>query len=148
MIQKLLAAVDGSAHSIKAVDYAIDIALKYKAELLLIYVIAKAEIPKDYLKFAKVEKIEDSPEALLFIGIAEKVLEDAERRARAKGVKLTQKIIKQGDPADEITNCAKKENVDWIFLGSRGLGGVKGLLLGSVSTKVCNLAETTCITVK
>jgi nucleotide-binding universal stress UspA family protein len=89
MIQKLLAAVDGSAHSIKAVDYAIDIALKYRAELLLIYVIAKAEIPKDYSKFAKVEKIEDSPEALFFIGIAEKVLEDAERRARAKRVKLT-----------------------------------------------------------
>jgi nucleotide-binding universal stress UspA family protein len=148
MIQKLLAAVDGSENSIKAVDYAIDIALKYEAQLLLIYVIAKAEIPKDYLEFAKIEKIEESSEALLFNRIAEKVLEDAERRARAKGVKKIRKIIKQGDPADEITICAKKESVDWIFLGSRGLGGIKRLLLGSVSAKVCNLSEATCITVK
>jgi nucleotide-binding universal stress UspA family protein len=35
-----------------------------------------------------------------------------------------------------------------IFLGSRGLGDIKGLLMGSVSHKVTQLAECTCVSVK
>jgi nucleotide-binding universal stress UspA family protein len=35
-----------------------------------------------------------------------------------------------------------------IVIGSRGLGKVKGFLLGSVSSKVCHAADKTCVTVK
>jgi nucleotide-binding universal stress UspA family protein len=35
-----------------------------------------------------------------------------------------------------------------IMIGSRGLGQVKGMLLGSVSSKVCHVADCTCVTVK
>jgi nucleotide-binding universal stress UspA family protein len=35
-----------------------------------------------------------------------------------------------------------------LFLGSRGLGVVTSLLLGSVSHKVMNLAPCTCVIVK
>lgn len=148
MIHKILAAVDGSKYSAKAVDYAGDIALKYDGELFLIYVITKSAIPEDFIKYAEVEKIDETPESLLFSRIADEVLLDAEKQARGIGVKIIHKVVKQGDPADEITKFAKQENVDWIFLGSRGLGNIKGLLLGSVSRKVCNTAEATCITVK
>jgi nucleotide-binding universal stress UspA family protein len=43
---------------------------------------------------------------------------------------------------------ARDRHVDMIFLGSRGLGDAKGLLMGSVSHKVAHLAECTCVSVK
>jgi nucleotide-binding universal stress UspA family protein len=82
MIHKILAAVDGSEHSAKAVEYAGDIALKYAGELFLIYVISKAEIPEDFLKYVEVERIDETPESLLFSMVADEVLKNAEKQAR------------------------------------------------------------------
>lgn len=148
MIKKVLAAVDGSEHSLKAVDYAIDIALKYDCEMYLIHVVDRLEIPDEIIKFANVEKIEDPPEYLVLNEIGNRILKKAEETAKEKGVQEVRAIIQEGDPADKITAFARDNDIDWIFLGSRGLGGVKGLLMGSVSNKVCHLTDSTCITVK
>ena len=148
MIKKILAAVDGSEHSLKAVDYAIDIALKYDCEMYLIHVVDRVEIPDEIIKFANVEKIEDPPEYLVLNEIGNRILKKAEETAKEKGVQEVFAIIQEGHPADKITAFARDNDIDWIFLGSRGLGGVKGLLMGSVSNKVCHLTDSTCITVK
>ena len=148
MIKKVLAAVDGSEHSLKAVDYAIDIALKYDCEMYLIHVVDRLEIPDELIKFANVEKIEDPPEYLVLNEIGNRILKKAEETAKEKGVQEVRAIIQEGNPADKITTFARDNDIDWIFLGSRGLGGVKGLLMGSVSNKVCHLTDSTCITVK
>lgn len=148
MIKKVLAAVDGSEHSLKAVDYAIDIALKYGCEMYLIHVVNKVEIPDEIIKFANVEKIEEPPEYLVLNEIGHRILKKAEETAKEKGVQEVRAIIQKGDPADKITAFARDNDIDWIFLGSRGLGGVKALLMGSVSNKVCHLTDSTCITVK
>ena len=75
-------------------------------------------------------------------------VERAENTAREKGVKTVEARLQEGDPAHEILTCAKTENADLIVMGSRGLGGLKGLLMGSVSQKVSHLAECTCVSVK
>lgn len=54
----------------------------------------------------------------------------------------------QGDPAQEIIEFSRKNSIDMIVIGSRGAGTVETLLLGSVSHKVCHLANCTCVTVK
>jgi nucleotide-binding universal stress UspA family protein len=54
--------------------------------------------------------------------------------------------VAEGSPVERILLAA--EDADMIFLGSRGLSGAKGLLMGSVSHKVANLADRTCVTVK
>ena len=47
-----------------------------------------------------------------------------------------------------IVDFARDQRADAIVMGSRGLGDVSGLLLGSVSHKVSHLAACTCIMVK
>lgn len=46
-----------------------------------------------------------------------------------------------GHPADEVLKAAEKEKVDLIVMGSRGHGGIKSMLLGSVAQKVLAHAE-------
>ena len=43
-----------------------------------------------------------------------------------------------GDPAAEIIEIAEKEMADLIVIGSRGLGTIKGVFMGSVSQKVAH----------
>ena len=75
-------------------------------------------------------------------------MRQARTRAAAKGVRSVQALLEPGDPASTILRLAKGLRADMIFLGSRGLGNLEGLLMGSVSHKVTHLAECTCVAVK
>lgn len=46
-----------------------------------------------------------------------------------------------GDPAESIVGYANQQKCDGIVMGTRGLGRVTGLLLGSVATKVLHLTK-------
>lgn len=58
----------------------------------------------------------------------------------AAGVRYTHHIG-VGDPAEVIVEYARAKGCDHIVVGSRGLGAVSGLVLGSVAMKVIRLAE-------
>ena len=148
MVQKILVATDGSAHARKAIDYASDIASKYNATLYLIHVISETEIPEDLLEYVEVERIEEPPRSVYIQKIGEGIIGTAEKEVKSKGVKAVQSAVVQGDPAEKIIEFAREKGVDMIVIGSRGLGSVKGLFLGSVSSKVCHVADCTCVTVK
>jgi nucleotide-binding universal stress UspA family protein len=62
-------------------------------------------------------------------------------------VKINTELL-EGRPADRMLALAKRVEADLITLGSRGVGDLKGLLLGSVSHQVSQLADCTCLTVK
>ncbi len=64
------------------------------------------------------------------------------------GVKKVESTLERGDAAQAILEQAKKLGVDLIVLGSRGLGNVEGVLLGSVSHKVGQMAPCPCATVR
>ena len=51
----------------------------------------------------------------------------------AHGIEDIQQRILDGDPAEAILQCAEDENASLIVIGSRGVGDLKSLLLGSVS---------------
>ena len=53
-----------------------------------------------------------------------------------------------GDPARAIVKLVRKLNCDLIVMGTRGMGAVAGLVLGSVANKVVHLARTPVTLVK
>ena len=69
---------------------------------------------------------------------------DAASRAAAELRELTQNIdtyIRSGSPVDEIVHTAMEVRADLIVMGSRGLGTVRSLLLGSASERVLHHAH-------
>ena len=80
--------------------------------------------------------------------VGEQLTGRARHVAREAGVKAIQTYIDEGGAADRVLERAKEVDADLIVLGSRGLSEIKGMLLGSVSHKVCQLADCTCVTVK
>jgi nucleotide-binding universal stress UspA family protein len=68
---------------------------------------------------------------------AEKCLEEA--GAAESGVEV-KTVVTQGQPAVVLCDAARDSNADLLVVGSRGLGGFRGLLLGSVSQQCAHHA--------
>jgi nucleotide-binding universal stress UspA family protein len=88
----------------------------------------------------------DNPAIRRFV--AERIVSEAEKIARDKGVKNVHCVIEDGDPGKEILRHAEEETANLIVMGSRGLGDLQGLLMGSVSHKVSQLSPCSCLTAK
>ncbi|WP_314665290.1 universal stress protein [uncultured Selenomonas sp.] len=123
-IKKILVPVDGSVGGCKAVDEALFIAEKCDAELDFVYVASNIN--------------KDIPSHIVFDRIWEKLSD--ERKAR--------KHVKSGNIARSILDVADEQGSDMIVMGSRGLGLLKGVLIGSVSQKVVEEAQIPVMVVK
>ena len=175
--KSILVASDGSDHALAAVRSASDLATKYHAKLTVVHVLTNGPVPEDLLRMAEVEHlVEPSPagsgardtvemsrsmaavprmsqaevETVNRVrrAIAEQILDQSRQIAKANGISEVTGFIEDGDPVDEILGCAKRVSADLIVVGSRGLGKVKGLLLGSVSHKINQLAKCDCLTIR
>ncbi len=148
-MRRILVAVDGSEPARRAVRRAADLAVKYGAELLLVNVLpsgAREVVPRELAAYAEIEHIHVTKGDLLR-GIAEQILRQAEADAREAGVAEVRSMVETGDPATAIAEVARTEKADLIVMGRRGLGMLAGLLLGSVSHKVTQLAACDCLLV-
>ena len=170
-MERIMVALDGSDHSDKALDLASDIAAKSGAELVLLHVISDKPLTDAERHMAETEYLNEIAASVAASGIdtggdprtrAQRMLQHyadlargfreaigqrlmslSRTRARERGVRSVQTVLEDGDPASTILRLAKGLHVDMLFLGSRGLGDAKGLLMGSVH-KVAHLAECTC----
>lgn len=142
-MERIMAAIDGSAPSLKAVALAADLAGRYGAELMLVTVTQElsAALTAELATYVRQEHI-DTPLGELGSAHGETVLAGARLEAQAKGVTRISTQASAGDPAEEIIALAKNLRPDLIVIGSRGHGRLAGLLLGSVAQKV--LAHASC----
>lgn len=147
MIKSILVPVDGSSHAEHAVKLACDLAGKYGASIEFLHVGVEQRVPAELLRAAETEGFGKSPnEALEFLW--RRIVEDAESQAREKGITNIRGSVIVGDPATTIVEHVKKFGFDMVVIGSRGMGNIKGLLLGSVSHKVSSLLPCTCVIVR
>ena len=78
---------------------------------------------------------------------AEQMLDSAKKYCENQDVKFTSKIT-QGKPADKINEFAKKGKVDLVITGSRGFGGIKSAILGSVANSIVHKSKVSVLVVK
>lgn len=128
MFRSILVAVDGSTHSDRALQEAIDLTAAGNGSLTLISVGAPPTIwPSTYVVVVPDGALEDA---------AQKVVDEA--AAKVPDNISVSKVLRMGRPADEIVATAKEQHHDLIVMGARGRGAATSLLLGSVSHAVLN----------
>ncbi|MFN3527919.1 MAG: universal stress protein [Candidatus Altarchaeaceae archaeon] len=143
MFKKILLAVDGSEESKLAESYAVELAKKFDSSITIINVV---DISLIYIS-GKDEKIEISDSKIREILKAEsgKMLNEIKERLE-KEVKEVNIVIRFGKPWNEIVEESK--NYDLIVMGSRGLTGIKRILIGSNAESVLRYAKCPVLVVK
>ena len=152
MINRILVATDASAASNRALKMAAHLAGQWDAELLIVHVIRDMQIPYEIKEIPELEsqQIESFSEARekIMRKIADTVLRNAKEKVEKVGANKVETVIGTGDPATSILSLAKRRKMDMIVIGTRGLSKLKGTILGSVSRKVTNNAETSCLIIR
>ena len=140
MLKKILVPVDGSAHAMKAIEFASHLASQEDAEIHLLHVYKNAQIPEGVRDYIKAERIKESPSVIYLQTVGNDIIDTARNEAKKHGVKEIETFVISGDTADEILNYARVYYIDMIVLGSRGLG--------STSRRVCQESYRTCVIVR
>jgi nucleotide-binding universal stress UspA family protein len=125
---RILVALDGSQGSRKALRFALKLAKDSGYSISLLHVVPKLPTTKEEVIRLIKEEIGSPEEA------GERYLEEAKQIAEEEGVQVREVILKEGNPVEEILKAEK--GYDLVVVGSRGMGKVDRLLLGSVSSKL------------
>lgn len=138
MVTKLLMAYDGSKQSDKAFTFALDMASRYSAQILVLAVARPPEPPVQVEMAAALESAQRYYQ--------EHFHRLGEHSATAGIDAVFQ--VKVGHPAEQIVHLAKEEQADAIVMGHRGETLLQRWLLGSVAKRVLSYAHCTVIIVR
>jgi len=142
MFNNVLVAIDGSKMSEKVLKVAEQFAKEHGSRLTLIHVAKDLVIPTTMV-VADYEKILDEMR-----NAAMALLREAQQKLELQAVRADL-LFKQGTSISRlIVQVAEEKNADLIIMGSRGLGNIKGLMLGGVSQKVAQLSQCPVLFVK
>lgn len=139
MFSKILVGIDGSEYSRNAVNYALDLTMKYSSELFLLAIVPS--------------KVHHGDASGVFGMVAPSYFEEYKKEAEKWFEEITDHINKETSvdinhkiksevittpfsTAASILNYAEERDVDLIIIGTRGHSGLKKMLLGSVATDV------------
>ncbi len=127
MFEKILVPLDGSEHSIKALEMAVQIALKFDGKITLMHIYSIGGLA------ISPTPVQEFIEAIRRVGAG--ILTDGENRVKAEGVQAETLLI-EGHAVEQIVKTCREGRFDLIVIGARGLGRMKKMLLGSVSEGV------------
>jgi nucleotide-binding universal stress UspA family protein len=148
LIKKMLVAVDGSSNSDRALDYALNLAEKCGASVLILNVF---QLPAFY------ESPEEPPvysaSRADYIKDLQKMHEKTLARVATKARTLKPSLeiaaeMREGEPSAQIVGAAKEGGFDLIVVGHKGWSRMRELFLGGTSERVAHLAECAVLIVK
>jgi|SRR5690606_4336328 len=134
-MRTILVPVDGSESSLRAVQAAIKAAQELNGANLHVITVQAPIISGNVTRFFSAEDIQGyyQDEGINAMLPAKTLLDES-------GLTYQDQVV-VGPVAKTIADYAKKNNCDLIIMGTRGLGSVTGLVLGSIATKVLSLTD-------
>ena len=141
-VRRILVPLDFSRHADSVLEWAAHLAQEHGSRLLLLHAyhlpvefqqLEGAYLPQDFWASVKSE--------------AEQNLNRYAEPLRAQGLEV-EVVVREGYPATVIEEEAVDRQADLIVIGTRGLSGLKHLLLGSIAERVVQKAPCPVLTVK
>lgn len=131
----ILVPVDGSKHARNALKYAISTINECLIPEIHIINVQPVMLPLGELPILDADIVEK-----IQLEEGEKVLKSAGKLLEKAGYKYT-KHLEIGPIATTIVHYAKSHHCDCIIMGTRGMGALSNLVLGSTANKIINLAD-------
>jgi nucleotide-binding universal stress UspA family protein len=142
VLQTIAGGTDGSTTATKAVEFALDLAERYDAKVVII----SSYKPVSEARLRHEQK--DAPDELQWsLNPAEDVeatLRDVEEMADKRGLKWTSEA-REGNPADVLVDLAEEHGADVLVIGNKGM---QRRVLGSVPNSVSHKANCSVMIVK
>ncbi|WP_209124882.1 universal stress protein [Alkalihalobacillus sp. BA299] len=139
MFQQILLAADGSKHSIRAAEKAVQLVKNQANSLVeIIYVINGSTSKADVLRNINSHQIEER---------RREKLKEIINIFTTEGIKHQINFLR-GEPGPTVVEYANGKNFDCLVIGSRGLNALQSMVLGSVSHKVAKRVKCPVMIVK
>jgi nucleotide-binding universal stress UspA family protein len=150
-VNRILVATDGSASSIRAANFAIHLCKLEKAELVILHVlpdIKQGGVIGLRAKYGDLKMVSGFLQAKT--REATKWIEPIQKNAKKNGVSSKTEILENDGSSivGIITKYAKKNQIDLITVGSRGLSKFRRLLVGSVTSAITSHSHCPVLLVK
>ena len=142
MVKHILVPYDGSEPSNHAFELALELAKLYKANVMVVTCIVIHAHVNPVLNVAFLDTIKLQKEG------AKKDLSKLESKVKEFGIPFQTDVLEAISITDVLVSYAESHNIDLIIMGSRGLGGFKKLLLGSVASGVIEHSKCPVLIVK
>ncbi len=141
-VERILVPIDFSPHAESVVEWAAHLAEEHESHIILLHAyhlpvefqqLEGAYLPPDFWSNVKAE--------------AEQSLGRFADQLREAGIEV-EAAVREGYPATVIEEEAERQQADLIVIGTRGLTGLKHLLLGSIAERVVQKSRCPVLTVK
>ena len=143
VFKQILAPIDFSECSAKALDYAIALGQKFGTKLTLLHVVEPAVYPDNPLLAAST--LDDTNQNLVTAG--RERLAQFQARVSAAGLPV-ETLVRMGRAQSEISDTAKAIGADLIVMGTHGGAGSKPVFLGGTAERVLRQAPCPVLTVR
>ena len=131
MFASIIVALDGSEQSLLALEHARAIAESFGSKLILVHAFPPTSDLRDskqYNNLVALRTIE-----------GQAIIDTARKKLGRTSIEVEEDLI-EGPAAEALLSVASIRNSELIVMGSRGMGSLKGLVFGSISTKVSHYA--------
>jgi nucleotide-binding universal stress UspA family protein len=132
MYASILVALDGSDQSMFALNHARAMAECFGSKLILVHAFPHTSDLRDSIEYNNL--------VALRIKRGEEIIETARKQLGRTSIRVDEELL-EGPAPEAILSVTATRKCDLIVMGSRGMGSLKGMVLGSVSTKVSHYAR-------
>jgi len=155
VFEKILVPLDGSEHSQRALETAIEIAKKFGSHMVLLHVysvtVTPVIVPEPTTVTPAGVPVATSGEVAKMVdaarNVGSEILGEGKRNVETEGIEVDT-ILKEGNSVQEIVKLAREGQFSLVVVGARGIHRIRELLMGSVSEGVAKNSPCPVLVVK